>query len=63
MAFSSNTENDVDENGDTIKYSAVEKIMAEMSRLGLTLEQKEAMVLCFGWGENTIKYITRKKLW
>jgi hypothetical protein len=63
MVFSAKTENDVDEEGNTIKYSAVEKIMAEMGRLGLTLEQKEAMVLCFGWGKNTIKHITRNNLW
>lgn len=63
MVFSDKTENDVDEEGNTIKYSAVEKIMAEMGRLGLTLEQKEAMALCFGWGKSTIKHITRNNLW
>jgi hypothetical protein len=57
--FSNNTENDVDENGKTINYSAVKKIMAEIHSLSITNEQKTAIALTL-WKESTVK---KYKLW
>ena len=57
--FSNNTENDVDENGKTINYSAVKKVMAEIHSLSITNEQKNAIALTL-WKESTVK---KYKLW
>ena len=58
--FDNSTENDVDENGKKIAYSAVQKIMAYINDLNLTPEQKDALAKSTGWSDKTIiKY----KLW
>ena len=53
--FSNSTENDVDENGNKIAYSAVKKIMAYINDLNLTSEQKDALAKSAGWKDSTIK--------
>lgn len=58
--FSNATENDVDENGRTIAYSAVKKIMAKINGMSLTAEQKTAVAEAMGWKESTIR---KYKLW
>lgn len=58
--FSNNTENDVDENGDKIPYSAVRKVMEQINNLDITNEQKDALARSMGWKESTIK---KYKLW
>ena len=58
--FSNNTENDVDENGKTINYSAMKKIMAEIHAQPLTEAQKTAIARSLGWSE---KNIYKYKLW
>lgn len=55
MEFSADTHNDVDENGETIKYSAVRKIMAKIDSLPIPDTQKEAIAHCFSWKEKTIQ--------
>ena len=60
-SVSNNTKNDVDANGKTIYYSAMNKIMAEInSQIGLTAEQKTAIARSLGWAE---KNIQKYKLW
>ena len=55
-SFSNNTENDVDENGKSINYSAMKKIMAEIdAQYGLTAAQKDAIARSLGWSEKNIK--------
>ena len=57
--FSNNTDNDVDENGKSINYSAMKKIMAEIDAQRLTAEQKTAIARSLGWVEKNIqKYKT-----
>ena len=56
----SNTENDKDENGKRINYSAVQKIMAEINSYNLTPAQKTAIAESIGWTEKTIR---KYKLW
>ena len=53
--FSNSTENDVDENGKKIAYSAVKKIMAYINDLDLTSAQKEALAKSTGWKDSTIR--------
>ena len=52
--FSNETKNDVDENGKTIYYSAVKKVVAEIDKLPIEAEQKTAIALSF-WKESTVK--------
>lgn len=52
--FSNNTENDVDEEGKTIYYSAMKKVMAEIDAQNLTAEQKTAIAKSLGWSEKSI---------
>ena len=59
IEFSNNTENDVDEEGKTINYSAVQKVMAEINRLPISAEQKEAIARSI-WKEKTVK---KYRLW
>ena len=57
--LSSNTDNDVDENGKSINYSAMKKIMAEIDAQRLTAAQKTAIARSLGWTEKNIqKYKT-----
>ena len=57
--FSNNTENDVDENGKSINYSAMKKIMAEIDAQRITAAQKTAIARSLGWSEKNIqKYKT-----
>lgn len=57
--FSNNTENDVDEDGNTIHYSAVKKIMERIDQLSITDNQKTAIALSL-WKESTVE---KYKLW
>ena len=60
MEFANNTENDVDpQTGKTINYSAVQKIMAEIAKLPISNNQKEAIALSL-WKESTVQ---KYKLW
>ena len=55
--FSANTNNDVDENGKTVYYSAMKKVMAQIDKLPLSKEQKTALAKAMGWSnKNTNKY-------
>ena len=55
-SFANNTENDVDENGKSINYSAMKKIMAEINaQYVLTAAQKDAIARSLGWAEKNIK--------
>ena len=57
--FSNNTENDVDENGKSINYSAMKKVMAEIDAQRITAAQKTAIARSLGWSEKNIqKYKT-----
>ena len=58
--FAANTENDVDEEGNRIKYSAVKKIMAHINSYPISKAQKDAIAHCIGWSEKTIR---QYKLW
>lgn len=59
VKFANNTENDVDEDGKTIYYSAVKKIMAQIGGLAIPDGQKEAIAMSLGWKRSTIdKYKT-----
>lgn len=58
--FDANTENDKDENGKPIKYTAVKKIMAKINSMQISASQKDAIANCFGWKENTIN---KYRLW
>ena len=53
--FSGNTENDVDENGKSINYSAMKKVMAEINAQQLTAEQKTAIAKSLGWSDKNIR--------
>lgn len=57
--FSNNTENDVDEDGNTIHYSAVKKIMERINQLPIPDNQKTAIALSL-WKESTVE---KYKLW
>ena len=59
-SFANNTENDKDENGKSINYSAMKKIMAEINSHRLTSAQKDAIARSFGWSE---KNINKYKPW
>ena len=55
-SFSNKTENDVDENGRPINYSAMKKVMAEIgAQTGLTTAQMYAIARSLGWSEKNIK--------
>lgn len=56
----SNTNNDKDENGKSISYSAMKKIMAVIDSYDLSAEQKDAVARSIGWSE---KNINKYKLW
>lgn len=58
-SFYKETSGDIDENGDSIPYSKVVKVMPYIDGLPLTYEQKTALALCW-WGESTVR---RYKLW
>ena len=58
--FANSTKNDVDENGKTVNYSAVQKIMAYINNLNLTSAQKDALAKSKGWSDKTI---SKYKLW
>lgn len=58
--FSANTENDKDEDGNSIRYSAMKKVMAEINKLPISKDQKTAIARAIGWSE---KNIARYKLW
>ena len=54
-SFANNTENDKDENGNSISYSAMKKIMAEIdAQPGLTAAQKTAIAKSLGWKDSSI---------
>lgn len=57
--YSNNTKNDVDEDGNTIHYSAVKKIMKRIDQLSITDNQKTAIALSL-WKESTVE---KYKLW
>ena len=57
--FSNNTENEVDEDGNTIYYSAVQKIMERINQLSIPDNQKTAIALSL-WKESTVE---KYKLW
>lgn len=50
-----NTENDVDENGKTVRYSAVKKVMEQIGKLNISDAQKEAIAKSMGWADSTIR--------
>ena len=54
-----NTESDKDENGESIAYSRVKKVMPYINGLNLTADQKTALALCW-WGKKTVEDY---KLW
>lgn len=58
--FSANTENDKDEDGNSIRYSAMKKVMAEINKLPISKEQKTAIARAIGWSE---KNIAKYKPW
>lgn len=58
--FSANTENDKDEDGNSIRYSAMKKVMAEINKLPISKDQKTAIARAIGWSE---KNIARFKPW
>ena len=58
--FSANTENDKDEDGNSIRYSAMKKVMAEINKLPISKDQKTAIARAIGWSE---KNIARYKPW
>ena len=58
--FSNSTENDVDENGKKIAYSAMKKIMAKIDSLTISNAQKTALARSMGWKEANIQ---KYKLW
>lgn len=58
--FSNSTENDVDENGKKIAYSAMKKIMVKIDSLAISNAQKTALARSMGWKETNIQ---KYKLW
>ena len=58
--FSANTENDKDEGGKSIRYSAMKKVMAEINKLSISKDQKTAIARAIGWSE---KNIAKYKPW
>jgi hypothetical protein len=58
--FSADTKNDVDADGDTVRFSAMKKVMAEIDKLPLTAAQKDALARSLGWSDKNIK---KYKLW
>ena len=50
-----NTENDKDENGKSISYSAMQKIMQVINRYPLTSGQKDAIAKSIGWSDKNIR--------
>ena len=53
--FSNNTDNDKDSNGNSISYSAMKKVMAEINKQPLSNAQKDALARSMGWKESNIK--------
>ena len=53
--FSANTENDKDEDGNSIRYSAMKKVMAEINKLPISKDQKTAIARAIGWSEKNIE--------
>ena len=58
--FSANTENDKDEDGNSLRYSAMKKVMAEINKLPISKDQKTAIARAIGWSE---KNIAKYKPW
>lgn len=58
-SFANRTKNDVDENGKTINYSAVQKVMAQIIALNIPDYQKTAIAMSL-WKESTVN---KYKLW
>lgn len=58
-SFANRTKNDVDENGKTINYSAVQKVMAQIDALNIPDYQKTAIAMSL-WKESTVN---KYKLW
>ncbi|MGM9628984.1 MAG: hypothetical protein ACI3V4_13010 [Faecousia sp.] len=57
--FSNNTENDLDEEGNKIAYTAVQKIMQQINQLSIPNDQKTAIARSL-WKESTVR---KYKLW
>ena len=55
VKYSSNTKNDVDEDGEPIRYSAMKKVMAEIDKLPLSDSQKDALAKAMGWSDRNIR--------
>lgn len=55
VKFSANTKNDVDEDGEPIRYSAMKKVMAEINKLPLSAIQKDALAKAMGWSDRNIR--------
>ena len=55
VKFSANTKNDVDEDGEPIRYSAMKKVMAEINKLPLSPSQKDALAKAMGWSDRNIR--------
>ena len=58
--FSADTKNDVDADGDTVRFSAMKKVMAEIDKLPLKASQKDALARSLGWSD---KNISKYKPW
>ena len=58
--FSANTTNDVDRNGNTVRYSAMKNVMAKIDALPITAAQKTAIAKAIGWSD---KNIAKYKPW
>ena len=58
--FSANTTNDVDSNGNTVRYSAMKNVMAKIDALPITAAQKTAIAKAIGWSD---KNIAKYKPW
>ncbi|MGM9550386.1 MAG: hypothetical protein ACI3V5_11175 [Faecousia sp.] len=50
----------MDENGQTIYYSAMKKVMSEIDSLNISNAQKTALARSLGWKESNIE---KYKLW
>ena len=58
--IAANTENDKDENGKSINYSAMQKVMSVINSYPLTSGQKDAVAKSIGWSDKNIR---KYKLW
>ena len=60
MKFSNNTENDVDENGESIRYSAARKVAALIEQLypgNGNIAEKTAIYKAIGWSDKTLNKV------